>query len=110
MEIFVNKLLSFIIISVLGIAGSAAVSAADGTAVYNSLCIACHGSGVGGAPKLDDKDAWKDRIAKGEDELVKSAINGMQGYNGVMPPRGGNPNLSDEEIRAAVVYMMEQAK
>lgn len=84
-------------------AGTAAVD--PGKAVYDSLCQACHAGGIAGAPKLDDVAGWTERMAKGLDGLVAAAIQGMGG----MPPRGGNPTLTDEEIRQAIEYMLEQA-
>ncbi len=80
----------------------------DGKAVYEKSCIACHGAGVAGAPKLGDASLWKDRVAKGKDVLYESSLNGVQGYTGYMPPKGGNTNLSDEAVKAAVDYMVEQ--
>lgn len=93
-----------------GLLFSVSVLASSGKDVYDKTCMMCHGSGLAGAPKIGDKAAWKDRIATGMDNLVKSAINGKQGYTGMMPPRGGNPNLSDKEIHAAVKYMVGQSK
>ena len=74
--------------------------------VYTSVCAACHNAGVAGAPRADDGDAWTRRLdEKGLDTLVSHSINGFQ----AMPARGGNPNLSDEEVATTVVYMLEQA-
>lgn len=81
-----------------------------GKQVYESICFACHAEGIAGAPKLGDKAAWEPRIAQGMDTLVSHAINGFQGNTGVMPPKGGRMDLSDADIRAAVSYMVEQAK
>ena len=81
-----------------------------GEQVYKSGCFACHATGVAGAPKFADAALWKDRIAKGKDELVKNAINGYTGSTGVMPPKGGLAHLSDEDIAAAVEYMMQAAQ
>ena len=83
----------------------AAVDAAPGESVYQGLCHACHAAGLAGAPKPDDTEAWKERAAKGLDEMLAIAIQGMGG----MPPRGGNPALTDEELRAAIEFMLEQA-
>jgi cytochrome c5 len=83
---------------------------AAGERVYPSLCPACHAAGVAGAPKMGDAGAWAPRIDKGVDTLVNNAINGMQGDTGVMPPKGGNPGLSDEEVEAAVRYMVEESR
>lgn len=89
-------------------AGPAA--AADGKAVYDQACMACHAQGVAGAPKQGDTEAWADRIAKGMDTLYENSINGFQGDAGMMPPKGGFANLSDEEVEAAVDYMVEQSQ
>lgn len=76
------------------------------TEVYSSVCAACHNAGVAGAPKIDDGDEWQSRFAdKGLETLVSHSINGFQG----MPARGGNPNLSDEEVADTVAYMLERA-
>ena len=69
----------------------------------------CHGSGMGGAPKFGDAAAWEARIAKGIDVLYANAINGFRG-KGIMPPRGGNKNLTDDEVKAAVDYMVHAAQ
>ena len=89
---------------------STSIWAADGKSIYDTNCKLCHASGMAGAPMTGDKVAWKDRLAGGLDYLVKSAIEGKQGYGGAMPPRGGNPKLTDEEVRAAVSFMVDQVK
>ena len=81
-------------------------SAAAGKKVFDSVCTACHSTGVAGAPKLGDKAAWAPRIKQGINTLVHSALNGKN----AMPPKGGNPSLSDADVRAAVEYMVSQAK
>ena len=78
----------------------------DGAKIYNSVCFACHMAGVAGAPKLETA-AWEDRIAKGPELLVQNAINGIQGDSGVMPPKGGRLDLSDAEIEATVLWMLD---
>ena len=86
----------------------APLSASDdlGQSVYKKSCAACHTSGVMGAPKVGDKDAWSGLINEGVDTLTHNSINGK----GKMPPKGGNMQLTDEEVKAAVVYMMEMSK
>lgn len=79
-----------------------ASAASDGQSIYSGLCQACHMAGVAGAPKLDDAQAWAPRIALGEDALVASVVNGK----GAMPPKAGNPALTEAQIRAAVAYMV----
>lgn len=88
------------------------VAQADGKgkAVYDSACVACHGTGVAGAPKLGDKAAWAPRIAQGMETLYTHSLKGFQGKTGVMPPKGGFANLSDAEVKAAVDYMVSKAK
>ena len=83
----------------------AAAGTASGESVYQGLCHACHAAGLADAPKPDDTAAWKERLAKGVDAMLATAIQGMGG----MPPRGGNPALTDEELRAAIEFMLEQA-
>ena len=78
------------------------VAAADGKAVYDKTCAACHKVM---APKLGDKAAWAPRIKQGADALTASAIKGK----GAMPPKGGS-SLPDADIKAAVEYIMSQAK
>lgn len=90
-------------------AQAAAAGPADGQTVYNNLCSACHGAGVGGAPKLE-KAAWDARLAKGVDTLVSNAINGFQGESGLMPARGGGASLSDAEVEGAVKWMLDNLK
>lgn len=81
-----------------------------GASVYNGACIACHGMGIAGAPKVGSADAWAARIAKGLDVLDKHAIDGFQGSSGYMPPKGGRVDLSDQDIKNAVAYMVSQSK
>jgi len=89
------------------IAGQAA---ADGKKVFDTTCTACHTAGVAGAPKLGDKAAWGPRIKQGKDTLYKHAIGGFTGKSGMMPAKGGNASLSDADVKAAVDYMVAQAK
>lgn len=89
-------------------APAAPAAGADPAAIakklYESTCIACHGTGAAGAPKFGDKAAWAPRIALGEDKLVDAAIHGI----GAMPPRGGS-QATDAEMRDTVVYIANAA-
>lgn len=78
-----------------------------GKSVYNKSCALCHGVGAAGAPKPGDREDWAPRLAQGMDVLYTHAIEGYTGEKGVMPARGGAANLSDEEVRAAVDYMVQ---
>jgi cytochrome c5 len=84
---------------------ASAGGARSGEAIYKETCQTCHAAGIANAPKLDDKAAWEPRVANGLDGLLKTAINGM----GAMPPRGGNPAISDEEMKSTILYMTSQA-
>ena len=68
--------------------------------------MACHASGVAGAPKLGDRAAWAPRVAQGKNTLYNSALHGK----GAMPPKGGNTALPDDAVKAAVDYMANAAK
>lgn len=83
---------------------------AGGEQVYTSSCASCHAMGVAGAPKLGDKAAWAPRIAQGKDVLFQHAKTGFQGKTGFMPPKGGNPALTDAQLRAAIDYMIAKSK
>ena len=82
----------------------------NGQQVYQASCVACHGAGIAGAPKVEDKGQWATRIAKGVDTLYTSAVDGVKGSAGVMPAKGGNSALSNAEVRAAVDYMVARSK
>lgn len=75
----------------------------DGAGIYNNVCMACHETGAAGAPVRGDEAAWAERTEQGFATLLDHAINGI----GAMPARGGNPNLSDEEMEAVTAYMVE---
>ena len=82
----------------------------DGSVIFGNLCTGCHTSGAGGAPTLD-KAHWAARIAQGKDTLYKHAIEGFHGPDGgVMPPKGGNPALTDEQVKATVDWIVGQIK
>ena len=76
-----------------------------GEEVYKAVCMTCHQAGVANAPKFGDKAAWKRLISEGQARLVRESISGIR----AMPPRGGNPDLSDLEVERAVVYMVNNA-
>ena len=80
--------------------------AAAGKAVFNGTCASCHTTGVAGAPKLGDKAAWAPRIAKGEAALMETIHKGK----GAMPPRGACSTCSEQDLRNALAYMLQQSR
>ncbi|MGB1142363.1 MAG: c-type cytochrome [Halioglobus sp.] len=80
----------------------------SGEEVYNAACMACHTTGAAGAPKLGDVAGWSDRIAKGMAVLHDAGVNGVPGTG--MIAKGGCMNCSDEEVIAAVDFMVEQSQ
>ncbi len=91
-------------------AAAPVVAKLTGEQVYNAACLACHGAGVGGAPKFGDAGAWGPRVAQGKATLNEHALQGFQGKAGYMPPKGGRVDLSDDEIIAAVDFMVAQSR
>ena len=80
----------------------------SGEDVFNASCMACHSTGAGGAPKVGDKTAWAPRIAMGKDVLYSSGVNGVAGTG--MIARGGCMSCSDDEVHAAVDYMVKNSQ
>ncbi len=89
-----------------GIAAAMPALAADGKAVYDKTCAMCHAAGVANAPKFGDKAAWAPRAATGKAALLASVLKGK----GAMPPKAGNASLKDDEIQAAIDFMLAAAK
>lgn len=81
-------------------------AAADGKQVFEQNCVACHATGVANAPKLGDQAAWAPRVKQGAGALVQSALKGK----GAMPPKGGNAALTEQQVRAAVEFMLSNVK
>ncbi len=77
----------------------------SGAEVYNIACVACHSTGVAGAPKVGDAAAWEPRVAQGFGTLKESAL---KGKGTLMLPKGGRPDLSDDEVIAALEYMLKE--
>lgn len=94
----------------LKVAQAAAPAKVDGKAVYDQACIACHGAGIAGAPKFGDKAAWAPRIKQGIALLHEHSLKGFTGKAGMMPPKGGRMDLSDDAIKAAVDHMVAGSK
>ncbi len=81
----------------------------NGKTTYDTMCMACHATGVTGAPKLDEKERWGTIAEQGLTVLQDHAVNGFQGEIGVMPAKGGFTDLSDDDIKNAIKYMLSAA-
>lgn len=92
----------------ISIAGAGSGEPKDPATVYQTFCFACHGTGANEAPILEDVEAWAPRIAKGMDALYDSAINGFN--NNLMPARGLCMDCSDDDLKAAVDYLVEASQ
>jgi len=86
-------------------AAPAAATPKNGEEALQAVCSSCHAQGIAGAPKFGDHAAWAPRLAAGKATLYQHALQGFQGETGVMPAKGGRPDLSDDLIRQAVDYM-----
>ena len=82
----------------------------NGDELYEQACKACHGTGIGGAPKAGDKGLWGPRIAKGKDVLYDHALHGFTGTAGMMPAKGGRVDVSDDLVKEAVDHIVGMAK
>lgn len=91
-------------------ANTAVAADIPGEKTYQKTCVLCHGSPGMGAPVLGNKDDWAPRIAQGKDTLYLHAKEGYVGEKGAMPAHGGNPNLDEEALKAAVDYMVTKAQ
>ena len=100
--------LPVVVLCVAGLFSSTAI--ADGETIYNSGCVACHGAGIAGAPRVGDKAAWVHRIAQGTEIIYEHALNGFQGTAGIMPAKGGFTHLSDPEVKEAIDFMVKASK
>ena len=90
-------------------APAAAAAPADnpqGEKTFKGTCALCHQTGAGGAPVVANKADWAPRIAQGKETLYTHAIKGFTGQKGAMPPKGANASLSDDDVKAAVDYMV----
>jgi len=91
-------------------AAPVAAAPKTGMDLFTQTCNACHGQGIAGAPKAGDAAAWGPRIAQGKPMLYKHALEGFQGKTGVMPPKGGRPDVPDDLVRQAVDHLIEIAR
>ena len=92
--------------SVADAAATAAAGPKSGEEIYNSTCLACHGTGAAGAPKLGDTAAWAPRIAAGMDSLIANATNGLK----AMPPKGLCMTCSEAELQGAIEYIVDNSQ
>jgi len=87
-------------------AAASSTAALSGEEVYNKFCFACHAVGVGGAPKLGDAEGWGPRLAQGMDTLWEHTLNGIN----AMPAKGTCMSCSDDELRGALEFMVQQGQ
>ena len=76
-----------------------------GEQVVSFQCVLCHGAGMAGAPRIGDRKAWEKRLSNGEERLLRSATEGR----GAMPPNGGLADLTPQELRSAIDYMVRSS-
>lgn len=86
---------------------TAAAKVHPGKEVYENYCFSCHASGLSGAPRLGDVDAWQPRIAKGQELLLQVTIDGIPP---AMPPRGICFDCSDAQLAEAIDYMIVESR
>ncbi len=99
------------IVAPVGAAPAAALAVPkNGTELFQSVCSACHGLGISGAPKAGDRAAWAPRIAQGKATLYQHALGGFNGKSGAMPAKGGRTDLPDDLIKQGVDYMVSLAQ
>ena len=87
------------------LSSTSAMADRSGQEIYNSKCTVCHAAGIAGAPKFGDAAAWAPRIEKGMDSLLATAKTGLN----AMPPKGTCMDCSDDELKAAISYMVDAA-
>ena len=78
----------------------------SGQELYDTKCTTCHAVGVSGAPRFGNADDWAPRVAQGDDSLFNNAWNGLN----AMPPKGLCGDCSEDEIKAAITYMVDNSK
>lgn len=84
--------------------------ASPGQTIWQANCAVCHQQGLGGAPVIGNQIQWKKRVEQGLPTLISHALNGYSGETGEMPPRGGNAQLTDQEVELAVTYMVSKVQ
>jgi cytochrome c5 len=94
----------------LAIAAASCSSANEGERVYELSCAACHAVGSYGAPRTGRPEDWAPRLARGERSLYEAALKGKTTGDRFMPPRGGNPRLTDAEVKGAVDYIVARSR
>lgn len=98
-----------LMILIVGMLWLGVTQAGQGAKIYQQSCASCHDHGAFDAPRLGDSRAWAPRFAKGSYLLNRHAIEGYQGAVGYMPPRGGDPSLSDQDVELAVRHILDQS-
>lgn len=108
MNVYINhiKVISIFFFAHLALTGCSGVDHSEGMAIVKSNCKVCHAQGINGAPIIGNKKMWLPRIEQGMESLVSHAMNGY----GLMPAKGGNVALTEEDITKAIGYMISQVQ
>lgn len=106
---------ALLLAAVAGIAFTLAIAPSlppghPGKVTYDSSCAACHEAGAHGAPRAGDHADWAPRLARGDESLYAAALHGKATGDRMMPARGGNPRLTDAQVRAAVDYLVGRSR
>jgi len=88
------------------VSSKAEVVVSEGETIVTTRCVVCHANGINGAPIIGNSKMWSKRLTRGKEQLISNAINGYE----LMPAKGGQTDLSDEQIGMAVEYMISQVK
>jgi cytochrome c5 len=105
-----KSLITIYLVLVAGVSACTADPEANAPQLYVNSCSWCHTEGIGGAPATGDKEDWERRTSKGMANVYANAITGYEGATGIMPEKGSRLDLSDEEIKKIVDYMVEASQ
>ena len=102
-----KSLIAIYLVLVAGVSACSADPEANAPQLYVNSCSWCHTDGIGGAPATGDKEDWERRTSKGMSQVYANAIDGFEGATGIMPAKASRPDLSDDEIKELVDWMVE---
>ena len=102
-----KSLIAIYLVLVAGVSACSADPEANAPQLYVNSCSWCHTDGIGGAPATGDKEDWERRTSKGMAQVYANAIDGFEGATGIMPAKGSRADLTDEEVKELVDWMVE---